>query len=321
MPSYPIRVLIVEDDPFQLRVVEQQCEACGYLVSAVTSGEEVLALAAASSDPPWDLVLCDVQLKEGCFTGIDVLLRLRERYGANISVVMVSSNDQTEIVESCILEGADSYMLKPVAKNQLEMARSFVARRRRTLRPGNSQHMGDRDLSLEKIEREQRATGMGADVTAFRCWGSSDRLSSSFGGSSGRTISATGVSQEGATKLPPAPTSHSDTFDLSTELAAALSEVGLGGEAGSSQLPHIDSAITISATALLNAILPHAQQTPSGSCGSSPSSSNISTVAPSSFRSGQCVRLNRTVVSRFNPFPAVSSLLAGGMNRDPIGER
>ena len=152
-PQEPIKVLIVEDDPFQQNVVLGLCEACGYVVTCTSSGEEAIAMAE-TDHPPWDLVLCDVMLKKGGLSGVDVLLILRERFGDTVSIVMVSSNDQIEVVESCepaqpgavqvcatsdrstrsvagILEGADSYMLKPVAKNQLATARSFVVRRRK----------------------------------------------------------------------------------------------------------------------------------------------------------------------------------------------
>ena len=98
-----VQVLIVEDDPFQQTVAMQLCRSCGYLVTAVNSGGAALERAenCSTPGPPWDLVLCDVQLEENGFTGVDVLLLLRERYGNDISIVMVSSNDQIEVVEQC----------------------------------------------------------------------------------------------------------------------------------------------------------------------------------------------------------------------------
>eukprot|EP00316_Scyphosphaera_apsteinii_P008012 CAMPEP_0119346466 /NCGR_PEP_ID=MMETSP1333-20130426/108017_1 /TAXON_ID=418940 /ORGANISM="Scyphosphaera apsteinii, Strain RCC1455" /LENGTH=817 /DNA_ID=CAMNT_0007358967 /DNA_START=57 /DNA_END=2510 /DNA_ORIENTATION=- len=79
---------------------------------------------------PWDLVLCDVCLGEG-ISGVEVMIHLRRAYGLGVSIIMVSSNEETTLVEKCILEGADSYMLKPVRTEMLITARSFVLRRQR----------------------------------------------------------------------------------------------------------------------------------------------------------------------------------------------
>ena len=96
-----IRVLLVEDTVFQLVALQSICTSIGYQVQTATSGEEVLALVADrdAATPPWDLVLCDVMLKEGGLTGVDVLLHLRATYGSQLSIVMVSSNEQSAVVE------------------------------------------------------------------------------------------------------------------------------------------------------------------------------------------------------------------------------
>ena len=43
-----------------------------------------------------------------------VLMEIRRRHGPDITVIMISSNDQEQMVESCIREGADSYIIKPL---------------------------------------------------------------------------------------------------------------------------------------------------------------------------------------------------------------
>jgi CheY-like chemotaxis protein len=133
-PDSPERfkVLLVEDDDFQRSAIGSLCEKCGYRVQAVASGEECAALIDASREdvPPWDLVFCDVWLG-GAINGVDILLRLRRRYNAGISIIMVSSNDQSHIVEQCILEGADSFLLKALSLQEVSAAKSFVLRRRR----------------------------------------------------------------------------------------------------------------------------------------------------------------------------------------------
>ena len=155
-----IDVLLVEDDPFQLQVVRQLCLKCGYTIAVAKTGEEAIELAEQSTgnNPPWDLVLCDVQLSDTGASGVDVLLRMRELWEDNISVVMVSYSDNIEFVQQGILEGADSYMLKPVAKQELATVRGFVDRRRR-LRMQQTQTAGIDASSILAMESTVPARG------------------------------------------------------------------------------------------------------------------------------------------------------------------
>ena len=41
-------------------------------------------------------------------------MEIRRRHGPDMTVIMISSNDQEQMVESCIREGADSYIIKPL---------------------------------------------------------------------------------------------------------------------------------------------------------------------------------------------------------------
>ena len=154
MTAAAIKVLLCEDDSFQRTVVRDMCVSCGYEVSTVESGEQCITLVEASHAenskvPPWDMVLCDVHLGAGP-NGVDVLLCLRRLYGTSTSVVMISSNDHTDIVERCILEGADSFMLKPLSKQEIIAAKSFVLRRRRLAAAAVA---GERSLGIASVER------------------------------------------------------------------------------------------------------------------------------------------------------------------------
>lgn len=143
------KVLVVEDESFQRASIVTLCESCGYKVQAVASGEECVPLIEAGGEepsPPWDLVFCDVWLG-GAINGVDILLRLRRCFDANISVIMVSASDRTHIVEQCIQEGADSFLLKPMRKQEMSAAKSFVVRRRRQSKARDS------SLGIAAVER------------------------------------------------------------------------------------------------------------------------------------------------------------------------
>ena len=255
----PINVLIVEDDSFQQRIVENLCVKCGYTVTSASSGEEAFKLTEETStggDPPWDLVLCDVQLREGGVTGVDVLLTLRERFGSNISIVMVSSNDQIDVVEQCILEGADSYMLKPLAKQQLATSRSFVERRRR-MQEREAERAIDR--SIVAIERSMATISRVESAASVAGRAAGDGVAKDGGGS------AAGGANSNCGRATWA-------FDLAGELGAPELCPQLDGA--------IDGAIDDSAAALLDALLLHVQKRPASnlSSTSSPASSFLSTM-------------------------------------------
>lgn len=137
-----INVLVVEDDDFQRIAIVSICEKCGYKVQAVSSGEECKSLLDATDGTPlWDLVFCDVWLG-GAINGVDILLHIRTLFEFGISIIMVSSNDQAHIIEQCILEGADSFLLKPLSQQEVSAAKSFVVRRRRQLTKRNDSSLG-----------------------------------------------------------------------------------------------------------------------------------------------------------------------------------
>jgi CheY-like chemotaxis protein len=65
--------------------------------------------------------------------GVEVLNQLRSTLRNEVSIIMLASDMMgagAEMVERCIVEGADSYILKPAALKELTALWGFVARRR-----------------------------------------------------------------------------------------------------------------------------------------------------------------------------------------------
>ena len=48
------------------------------------------------------------------------------RHGDGITVIMMSSNEQHEMVQNCILRGADSYLFKPLRRTDFSHIWQFV---------------------------------------------------------------------------------------------------------------------------------------------------------------------------------------------------
>jgi DNA-binding response OmpR family regulator len=116
-------ILVVDDEPAIVTVVQERLTREGFSVRAVASGEE--ALADVESDPP-DLVVLDIMLPG--IDGFEVLRRLRTT-GYDVPVVVLTAKDE-DIDKIVGLElGADDYLAKPFNPRELGARIRAVLRR------------------------------------------------------------------------------------------------------------------------------------------------------------------------------------------------
>jgi CheY-like chemotaxis protein len=104
------RVLVVEDNEKNMRLVRDVLRATGYAPLEASSGEEAIALATES--PP-TLVLMDIQLPG--MDGVEALRRLREdERTARIPVLALTAQAMEGDRERFLAAGFDGYLSKPV---------------------------------------------------------------------------------------------------------------------------------------------------------------------------------------------------------------
>jgi two-component system, cell cycle response regulator DivK len=109
------RILVVEDNPLNLKLVRDVLQVAGYHVVEAQSGEEGLRIA--KEDPP-DLVLMDLQLPG--IDGTETLRRLREgTLGPDVPVVAVTALAMVEDRERAARAGFDGYVEKPISVRAL----------------------------------------------------------------------------------------------------------------------------------------------------------------------------------------------------------
>lgn len=130
-------VLIVDDEPFNLDVLEQELMD-DYDVIRATNGVEALSQAEAR-DP--DLILLDIRMPE--MDGLSVVRKLRGS-GKHVTtpVIMLTAQSTTEEKVEGLDAGADDYILKPFDPDDLH------ARIRSGLRIGRLQ----KELEAERNE-------------------------------------------------------------------------------------------------------------------------------------------------------------------------
>ena len=111
----PRRILVVEDNPLNLKLVRDVLQVAGYEVIEARTGEEGLRMA--QEDPP-DLVLMDLQLPG--IDGTETLRRLREgTLGPDVPVVAVTALAMAEDKERAARAGFDGYVEKPISVRDL----------------------------------------------------------------------------------------------------------------------------------------------------------------------------------------------------------
>ena len=109
------RILVVEDNPLNLKLVRDVLTVSGYEVVAAPSGEEGVSLAQ-TCEP--DLVLMDIQLPG--IDGYEALRLLRQIPQLDeVPVVAVTAFAMREDRERAAREGFDGYLGKPISVRAL----------------------------------------------------------------------------------------------------------------------------------------------------------------------------------------------------------
>ncbi len=102
-------VLVAEDDPFNLRLLQEVCEAAGHRVLTAANGREVLDTVARERP---DALLLDVKLVQvDCFEVIRILKSDPELCA--IPIVTIAATDDIESKSRSVELGAEDYVTKP----------------------------------------------------------------------------------------------------------------------------------------------------------------------------------------------------------------
>jgi CheY-like chemotaxis protein len=117
------RILVVEDNALNFKLVRDVLEYAGYEVVGAGSGEEGLRLAG---DQPPDLVLMDLQLPG--IDGTETLRRLRQGILADdVPVIALSALVMDQDHSAAQRAGFDGYLNKPISARALpEQVASFL---------------------------------------------------------------------------------------------------------------------------------------------------------------------------------------------------
>ena len=147
-----MKVLVVEDDPAVRSSLERSLAFEGYTVVAAADGEQGLAAVAAHRP---DVVLLDLGLPR--ISGLEVCRRLRAA-GDGVPVLMLTAREATPDRVAGLDAGADDYLAKPFALEEL-LARLRALLRRSAATETAGQVLSIADLTLDTGSREVTRAG------------------------------------------------------------------------------------------------------------------------------------------------------------------
>jgi two-component system, OmpR family, response regulator len=151
-----MRILVIEDDPTVGQYVKRGLEEHRWAVDLVADGEEGERRASSEA---YDLVILDMRLPTK--SGTEVLHALRAK-GFERPVLVLTAQDAVDAKVATLRAGADDYVTKPFAFEELLARVEALSRRPRALA---SPVLRVGDLEIDQATREVRRGGVPIEVT------------------------------------------------------------------------------------------------------------------------------------------------------------
>lgn len=126
-PPGALRVLIVDDDPVNLKVLANMLQPDGYALSFAASGEQA---AGQLSSAHWDLFIIDVMMTP--MSGYELTRLVRERFPiSELPILLLTARSGPEDIYTGFLAGANDYVTKPADALELRSrVRSLISVKR-----------------------------------------------------------------------------------------------------------------------------------------------------------------------------------------------
>ncbi len=132
--SFPLRILVAEDNEFNAQLLEQLLVRRGHRVRLANNGRDALSLAEEGA---FDLLLLDVHMPE--LDGFQVVQAIRKRertVRGHLPVIALTARARNEDRQRCLAAGMDDFLAKPIQAAKLwEVIDRVVAARPPADRP------------------------------------------------------------------------------------------------------------------------------------------------------------------------------------------
>lgn len=153
-------ILVIDDDEKITSMLRRGLAFEGYDVYTANNGAEGLSMIL-SADP--DLIILDVMMPK--IDGFEVCRRLREG-GSTVPVLMLTAKDEVENRVKGLDIGADDYLVKPFALEELLARVRALLRRKDPSGEGGGQRLIFEDIVMDLESREVVRAGDRLELTA-----------------------------------------------------------------------------------------------------------------------------------------------------------
>ncbi len=150
-------VLVIEDETKIARFIELELQHEGYRVEKAFDGREGLDKALTGA---YGLILLDVMLPQ--LNGLEVLRRIRKE--SNVPIILLTARDAVMDKVAGLDAGADDYITKPFAIEEL-LARIRVAMKRRMAETTASEKLEVKGVVLDPDRHEVTVQGEAVELT------------------------------------------------------------------------------------------------------------------------------------------------------------
>jgi DNA-binding response OmpR family regulator len=155
-----VHVLIVEDDPRLGRLLQRLLAEERHVVDLAACGEEGLELIDAGGG--FDAVILDVGLPD--LTGFDVARRLRAK-GHRVPILMLTARDAVADRINGLDAGADDYVVKPFAYEEVSARLRALARRAAGPARDDGVVLSSGPIALDETRRRVTVDGRPVELT------------------------------------------------------------------------------------------------------------------------------------------------------------
>lgn len=153
-------ILVIDDDEKITSMLRRGLAFEGYDVYTANNGTEGLAMVL-TEDP--DLIILDVMMPQ--LDGFEVCRRLREG-GSKVPVLMLTAKDEVENRVKGLDTGADDYLVKPFALEELLARVRALLRRKELAADHEGQRLVYEDVVMDLDSREVARAGKRLELTA-----------------------------------------------------------------------------------------------------------------------------------------------------------
>jgi two-component system response regulator MprA len=155
-----MHLLLVEDDPRLGRILRRLLEDDHHLVEVATTG--AAALEIVESGLGLDALVLDVVLPD--ISGLEVARRIRAS-GNDVAILMLTARDTVGDRVAGLDAGADDYLVKPFAYEELAARLRALARRRDRTRPRSDTRLVVGAVELDETLRQVTVAGRPVDLS------------------------------------------------------------------------------------------------------------------------------------------------------------